>query len=115
MSNVTISFSGYNSITQGYNEGGYESDVAFTGLTSALGTATALAGVLISVSGLAAVTSEGSLTVTTGSGATIELTGLATTSGIGSVNIWGPIDPSQTPSWTNETPSQSPNWTEIAA
>ena len=114
MSNVTISFSGYNSITQGYNEGGYESDVAFTGLTSALGTATALAGVLVSVSGLAAVTSEGSVTIVDGSGATIALTGFAA-SGLGSVNIWSAIDPSQTPSWTSETPSQSPNWTEIAA
>ena len=36
MTDVTIVFKGYNSITQGYNEGGYESDVAFTGLTSGL-------------------------------------------------------------------------------
>jgi hypothetical protein len=115
MSNVTIFFSGYNSITQGYNEGGYESDVAFTALTSALGTATALAGVFVSVSGVAAVTSEGSVTIVNGSGATIALTGIAATSGLGSVNIWSSINPDQTPDWTNETPSQSPNWTEIAA
>ena len=41
MSNVNIVFEGYNSITQGYNEGGYNQDVAFTGLTSALGSVAA--------------------------------------------------------------------------
>ena len=114
MTDVTIVFKGYNSITQGYNEGGYESDVAFTGLTSGLGSVSALAGTIISVTGISATSSVGSVTVTAGSGATIEASGIAATGGTGTINIWGPVDTSQTPSWTLVTDSQTPNWSEVA-
>jgi hypothetical protein len=32
MTDVTVFFTGYNQITQGYGRGGYNQDVAFTGL-----------------------------------------------------------------------------------
>jgi len=114
MTDVTIFFKGYNSITQGYNEGGYESDVAFTGLTSGLGSVSALAGTIVSVTSGLATGSVGSVTVTAGSGATIEASGIAATGGAGTINIWSPVDTSQTPSWTLVTDSQTPNWSEVA-
>ena len=114
MTDVTIFFKGYNSITQGYNEGGYESDVAFTGLTSGLGSVSALAGTIVSVTSGVATGSVGSVTVTAGSGATIEASGIAATGGTGTINIWGPVDTSQTPSWTPVSDSQTPNWSEVA-
>ena len=114
MTDVTIVFKGYNSITQGYNEGGYESDVAFTGLTSGLGSVTALAGTIVSVTSGVATGSVGSVTVTAGTGATIEASGIAATGGTGTINIWGPVDTSQTPSWPLVTASQPPNWSEVA-
>ena len=114
MTDVTIVIKGYNSITQGYNEGGYESDVAFTGLTSGLGSVTALAGTIVSVTSGVATGSVGSVTVNAGTGATIEASGIAATGGTGPINIWGPVDTSQTPSWTLVTDSQTPNWSEVA-
>ena len=114
MTDVTIFFKGYNSITQGYNEGGYESDVAFTGLTSGLGSVSALAGTIVSVTGISVTSSVGSVTVTAGTGATIEASGIAATGGSGTINIWSPVDTSQTPSWTLVTDSQTPNWSEVA-
>ena len=114
MTDVTIFFTGYNQITQGYNRGGYNQDVAFTGLTSGLGSVTALAGTIVSVTSGVATGSVGSVTVTAGTGATIEASGIAATGGTGTINIWGPVDTSQTPSWTLVTDSQTPNWSEVA-
>ena len=114
MSDVTIFFTGYNQITQGYNRGGYNQDVAFTGLTASAGSVTALAGTIVSVTSVAATGSVGSVTVTAGTGATIEAAGIEATGGAGTINIWGPVDTSQTPSWTAVTDSQTPNWSEVA-
>ena len=114
MADVTIFFTGYNQITQGYNRGGYNQDVAFTGLTASAGSVTALAGTIISVTSVAATGSVGSVTVTAGTGATIEAAGIEATGGAGTINIWGPVDTSQTPSWTAITDSQTPNWSEVA-
>ena len=114
MADVTIFFTGYNQITQGYNRGGYNQDVAFTGLTASAGSVTALAGTIISVTSVAATGSVGSVTVTAGTGATIEAAGIEATGGTGTINIWGPVDTSQTPSWTAVTDSQTPNWSEVA-
>ena len=54
MADVTIYFEGYNSITQTYNSGGYNQNVAFTGLASGLGSVTVVqgTGVTISVTGV---------------------------------------------------------------
>ena len=114
MTDVTIFFTGYNQITQGYNRGGYNQDVAFTGLTASAGSVTALAGTIVSVTSGVATGSVGSVTVSAGSGATIEASGIAATGGTGTINIWGPVDTSQTPSWTAVTDSQTPNWSEVA-
>jgi hypothetical protein len=114
MADVTIFFTGYNQITQGYNRGGYNQDVAFTGLTASAGSVTALAGTIVSVTSVAATGSVGSVTVTAGTGATIEAAGIEATGGAGTINIWGPVDTSQTPSWTAVTDSQTPNWSEVA-
>tara|TARA_Y100001968_G_C19239992_1_gene658934 strand:+ start:577 stop:924 length:348 start_codon:yes stop_codon:yes gene_type:complete len=115
MSNVNIVFEGYNSITQGYNEGGYNQDVAFTGLTSGLGTATALAGTIVAVSGVELTASLGGIAISAGGGETVQVNGIAATGGISSLNIWSGIVPDQTPSWSTITASQTPNWTDIAA
>ncbi len=114
MADVTIFFTGYNQITQGYNRGGYNQDVAFTGLTASAGSVTALAGTIVSVTSVAATGSVGSVTVTAGTGATIEAAGIEATGGAGTINIWGPVDTSQTPSWTPVSDSQTPNWSEVA-
>jgi len=114
MTDVTIFFTGYNQITQGYNRGGYNQDVAFTGLTASAGSVSALAGTIVSVTGISATSSVGSVTVTAGTGATIEAAGIAATGNAGTINIWGPVDTSQTPSWTLVTDSQTPNWSEVA-
>ena len=114
MTDVTIFFTGYNQITQGYNRGGYNQDVAFTGLTASAGSVSALAGTIVSVTGISVTSSVGSVTVTAGTGATIEAAGIAATGNAGTINIWGPVDTSQTPSWTLVTDSQTPNWSEVA-
>lgn len=106
MADVTIYFTGYDSITQTYNSGGYNQDVAFTGLASGLGSVTVVegSGVTVSASGSAGTSSIGSVTVTEGTGVTVEVTGETATGAISSVLIW-----------TEVATSQTPNWTEIAA
>tara|TARA_R100001079_G_scaffold53510_1_gene27343 strand:- start:360 stop:707 length:348 start_codon:yes stop_codon:yes gene_type:complete len=115
MTDVTVFFTGYNQITQGYGRGGYNQDVAFTGLTSGLGTATALAGTIVSVSGIELTASLGGISISAGGGETVQVNGLAATGGISSLNVWSGITPDQTPSWSTITASQTPNWEEIAA
>ena len=114
MSDVTIFFTGYNQITQGYNRGGYNQDVAFTGLTASAGSVSALAGTIVDVTGISATSSVGSVTATAGTGVTIEASGIEATSGAGTINIWSSVDTSQTPSWTPVSDSQTPNWSEVA-
>ena len=116
MADVTILFSGYDSITQGYNEGGYDQDVAFTGLTSALGSVS-ISIVLdpIQVTGEEASATAGNTTETAGGGISIGVTGVLGTSGINDVLVWGIVPTDQTPNWTAISTSQTPNWTDIAA
>jgi len=116
MTDVNIRFAGYNSITQGYNEGGYNQDVAFTGLASALGSVS-ISIVLdpIQVTGEEASASAGNTTETAGGGISVGVTGSAVTASINSVNVWTNIVPSQSPSWTNINVSQTPNWENITA
>ena len=116
MADVTILFSGYDSITQGYNEGGYDQDVAFTGLTSALGSVS-ISIVLdpIQVTGEEASATAGNTTETAGGGISIGVTGVLGTSGINDVLVGGIVPIDQTPNWTAISTSQTPNWTDIAA
>ena len=126
MADVTILFSGYDSITQGYNEGGYDQDVAFTGLASALGSVTATGHTGVNVTGVAASATAGNTTETAGGGISIGVTGVLGTSSINNVLVWGivptdqtpnwaAINPSQTPEWATINASQTPDWTDIAA
>ena len=115
MSNVNIVFEGYNSITQGYNEGGYNQDVAFTGLTSALGSVTATDETGIVVTGVSASATVGNTTEAAGGGISLGVTGVAGTSALSSVNIWSEVDTSQTPNYQAISTTQTPNWTDIAA
>ena len=115
MSNVNIVFEGYNSITQGYNEGGYNQDVAFTGLTSALGSVTATDETGVTVTGVSASATVGNTTETAGGGISLGVTGVAGTSAVSSVSVWSEIDPSQTPNHQAISTTQTPNWTDIAA
>lgn len=104
MADVTIFFGGYNSITQTYNSGGYNQDVGFTGLSGSVGNVVVAIEEEIDVTGLAGTSAVGSVTIAQGGGITVEVTGVAATGSAGGINIWGSIDDSQTP-----------NWTEIAA
>ena len=115
MADVTVFFTGYNQITQGYGRGGYNQDVAFTALTSGLGTATSLAGTIVSVSGIELTASQGGISISAGGGETVQVNGIAATGGISSLNVWSGITPDQTPSWSTIRASQTPNWTEVAA
>ncbi len=126
MADVAVYFEGYNSITQTYNSGGYNQDVAFTGLASGLGSVTVTegfavtvtttgvagtsavgsvtvsegSGVTITAAGVAGSISEGSVTVSYGDGASVEVTGVeATTPEAPGVLIWTEVDTSQTPNW----------------
>ena len=74
MTDVTIFFKGYNSITQGYNEGGYETDVAFTGLSLGQGTVVPLAGTIVPVTESEITSAVGSVTVLDGTGVTVSVT-----------------------------------------
>ena len=91
MSNVNIVFEGYNSITQGYNEGGYNQDGAFTGLTSALGSVTATDETGVTVTGVSASATVGNTTETAGGGISLGVTGVAGTSAVSSVSVWSEI------------------------
>jgi hypothetical protein len=44
----------------------------------------------------------------------IQVTGVFATGEVGSVNIWLPIDDSQTPNWNAISDSQTPNWNAIS-
>ena len=115
MTDVTIFFTGYNQITQGYNRGGYNQDVAFTGLAASGGSVTALAGTIVSVTSLQMTSAVGSVTITDGSGETVDVTSAAMTASAGVINIWQPVVPGQTANWVEIDDSQTPNWTEVAA
>ena len=139
MTDVTVVFTGYNQITQGYGRGGYNQDVAFTGLTSSLGSVTTVQGVAVtvSVSGNAGTSAVGSVTATggigvdvtgvsvsatvgnttetAGGGISLGVTGVEGTSAVSSVSIWSEVDPSQTPNYQAISTTQTPNWTDIAA
>ena len=130
MADVTVYFEGYDSITQTYNSGGYNQDVAFTGLASGLGSVTVVegTGVTVTVTGLAGTSAVGSVTVTEGSAVTVTVTGNSVTATAGnttetagggvSVGVTGAGVTASTNGvliWTELDTSQTPNWTEIAA
>ena len=117
MADVNVTFEGWNSITQGWGDGTWGEDVAFTGLTGSVGSVTVVegTGVTVTVTGLAGTSAVGSVTVTEGSGVTVEVTGETATGAISSVLIWSIVDTSQTPSWSAVSTSQTPTWTDIAA
>ena len=117
MADVNVTFEGWNSITQGWGDGTWGEDVAFTELTSGLGSVTVTegTGVTVSASGSAGTSSIGSVTVTEGTGVTVEVTGETATGAISSVLVWSAVDTSQTPSWSAVSTSQTPTWTDIAA
>ena len=85
MADVTIYFEGYDSITQTYNSGGYNQDVAFTGLTGSAGSVTEATGISFSVTGAAATASVGSVTVELGQ--TVAVTGAVATASVGSETV----------------------------
>jgi len=115
MSDVTIFFTGYNQITQGYNEGGYNQDVAFTGLSVGQGSVSVLAGTIVPVTGSELTSGTSSVTVSAGDGVTVSVTGAEMTASTSTINIWEEIIPGQDTDWTEVSTSQTPNWTEIAA
>tara|TARA_R110001583_G_scaffold20436_5_gene78810 strand:+ start:4715 stop:5062 length:348 start_codon:yes stop_codon:yes gene_type:complete len=115
MADVTILFTGYNSITQTYNTGGYNEDVAFPALTSALGSVTSTGDTTVTVTGVSADATAGNTSESAGGGISVGVTGLSLTGSIGSTNVWGPVSPGIDTSWTPVDTSQTPNWTEVAA
>lgn len=104
MADVTIGFTGYNSLTQRYNQGGYNTDVGFTGLTSSTTSVTVNGQIIIDASGQSLSASVGSVTVSLGTSVFFQPTGIQMTASTLTINIWSPV-----------VPGQTPNWTEIAA
>ena len=86
MADVTILFTGYNSITQTYNTGGYNEDVAFPALTSALGSVTSTGDTTVTVTGVSADATAGNTSESAGGGISVGVTGLSLT---GSCRIYG--------------------------
>jgi len=92
-------------------------DVAVTGVSAAATTSSGVIDIRIDVTipetGFAITPSVG--TVSIKGDADVSLTGSNTsaTGQIGSVFVWGEIDPAQVPGWSEVEPSQSPTWTDI--
>ena len=53
-------------------------------------------------------------TVTPQANADVDVTGIAGTTGLTGVNVWGLIDDSQTPNYSIISTTQNPNWEEVA-
>ena len=68
---------------------------------------------VIEVSGFGLTTSVGA--VTTAAKANVTPTGVSATASVGKVLIWGEVDTSQTPDYSNIATSQTPNYTIIDA
>ena len=130
MADVNVVFEGWNSITQGWGDGTWGEDVAFTGLTGSVGSVTVVegSGVTVTVTGLAGTSAVGSVTVVEGSGVTVNLTGESVTATAGnttetagggvSVGVTGEgvtVSTGGVLVWSAVDTSQTPNWTEIAA
>jgi hypothetical protein len=67
--------------------------------TSALGTATTITTNVFSVAGVQGITSLGTATVD--AEARVTITGVSATGELSNLNVWGLIDESQTPNWTD--------------
>ena len=110
MANIT----GWGRGTWGQLTFGEPLPVTLSGLagTSALGTATTVSNNNISVSGYTVTSALGTATVD--AKATATLTGVAAITGTPTVNVWGLVDDSQTPSWSTIDDSQTPGWEKVA-
>ena len=100
MADVTISFGGYNSITQTYNVGGYNEDVAFPALASAVGSTSYIGHITVNVTGVSAGATAGNTSEDAGGGISIGVTGLELTGLDGGVNLWSPVNPGINTTWT---------------
>ena len=100
MADVTISFGGYNSITQTYNVGGYNQDVAFPALTSAIGSVSFVGDITVNVTGISVGATAGNTSEDAGGGISIGVTGLELTGLAGAVNLWSPVNPGINTTWT---------------
>ena len=99
MADVTILFSGYNSVTQRYNQGGYNTDLGFTGLTSSTTSVTVNGEIIVDVSGQSISASAGTVTIPAGIGVVVQPIGIQMTASSLTINIWSPVIPGQTPNW----------------
>ena len=115
MANVTILFGGYNSITQTYNVGGYNEDVAFPALASAVGSTSYIGDITVNVTGVSAGATAGNTSEDAGGGISIGVTGLKLIGSVSGVNVWSPVNPGISTTWTPVNTSQTPNWIEVAA
>ena len=66
----------------------------------------------IQVTGLETTSSVGSPTIV--SKATVTLTGLVANTNTPQVLVWGIVDDNQDPSWTGVNDSQSPSWGSVS-
>jgi hypothetical protein len=69
----------------------------------------------VPVTGLEVTTGVGSVSVLTGTGIDVPVTGLSASGLIGprGVTVWGRIVPSPTTTWTNIAPNRTTEYTEI--
>jgi hypothetical protein len=100
MADVTISFAGYNSITQTYNAGGYNQDLAFPALASAVGSTSYIGDITVNLTGISAGATAGNTSEDAGGGISIGVTGLELTGFVGGVNLWSPVNPGINTIWT---------------
>jgi hypothetical protein len=105
--------------TTGLGDESISVDITFavTGVagTTGLGNETVVFDFAFPVTGIAGTTGLGDETIVQGTGQDVTETGLSATGGVGSVQVWSILIPSQSSDWSELTPSQTANWVEIAA
>jgi len=110
-------------------------DVTGVSAVGVVGTVTASGGAIVNLTGVYAVgqignvETKGSATVnltgvyavgrignvTASGSATVNVTGVSTIVKLNTVNVWGLINPVQTPDWVVINDAPNPNWTDVIA
>ena len=85
------------------------------GMSGSVGAVTVDLLIQVPVTGLEVITGVGSVSIATGTGIDVPVTGVEATGSIGprGVTVWGRIVPSETATWTRIAPSTTTEYTEI--
>ena len=99
-----------------WGDGAWSQPVATDiGMTASVGSVSVSLVKRVPVTGLEVTTGVGSVSVLTGTGIDVPVTGLSASGLIGprGVTVWGRIVPSPTTTWTNIAPNRTTEYTEI--